>query len=148
MTECLVWVRRDTGRCAGYLELDYDRGDIGGFLAPDHRGQGLDAGLFLPGVELAHGHAGLPTVRAGAAAANPACRRALERAASSRPSARPATPCRTVVNWTASGTAGGRRVGVGEALRQEWSGGGVSPPPRNSATLIVGKTISGEGAFV
>lgn len=80
VTECLVCVRRDTGRCAGYLELDHDRGDIGGFLAPDRRGQGLDAELFLAGVELAHGHAGLATVRAGTAAANPACRRALERA--------------------------------------------------------------------
>ncbi|MFE0258273.1 GNAT family N-acetyltransferase [Streptomyces sp. NPDC059010] len=80
MPEFMVCVRRDTGRYAGYLELDHDRGEIGGILAPDHRGQGLGAELFLAGAEFAHGHAGLPTVRAGTATANLACRRALERA--------------------------------------------------------------------
>ncbi|GAA3914612.1 hypothetical protein GCM10023084_77800 [Streptomyces lacrimifluminis] len=80
MPEFMVCVRRDTGRYAGYLELDHDRGEIGGILAPDHRGQGLGAELFLAGAEFAHGHAGLPTVWAGTATANLACRRALERA--------------------------------------------------------------------
>ncbi|WP_234333847.1 GNAT family N-acetyltransferase [Streptomyces viridochromogenes] len=80
MPEFMVCVRRDTGRYAGYLELDRDRGEIGGILAPDHRGQGLGAELFLAAAEFAHGHAGLPTVRAGTATANLACRRALERA--------------------------------------------------------------------
>ncbi|MER6159553.1 GNAT family protein [Streptomyces sp. NPDC001868] len=42
--------------------------------------EGLGAGLFLAGAEFAHGHAGLPTVRAGTATANLACHRALERA--------------------------------------------------------------------
>ncbi|MFE7654584.1 GNAT family N-acetyltransferase [Streptomyces bottropensis] len=64
MPEFMVGIRRDTGRYAGYLELDHDTGEIGGILAPDHRGQGLGAELFL----------------AGAATANLACRRALERA--------------------------------------------------------------------
>ncbi|UUU36648.1 GNAT family N-acetyltransferase [Streptomyces sp. CA-210063] len=80
MPELLVCVRRDTGRYAGCLELDHDRGEIGGNLAPDHRGQGLGAELFLAGALWAHGHVGLPTVRAGTATANVACRRALERA--------------------------------------------------------------------
>ncbi|GHH82139.1 GNAT family N-acetyltransferase [Streptomyces capitiformicae] len=80
MFEFMVCVHRDTGRYAGYLGLDHDRGEIGGDLAPDHRGQGLGAELFLAGAELAHGHAGLPTVRAGTATENLACRRALERA--------------------------------------------------------------------
>ncbi|WP_369274992.1 GNAT family N-acetyltransferase [Streptomyces sp. R11] len=80
MPEFMVCVRRDTGRYAGYLELHHDRGEIGGILAPDHRGQGFGTELFLAGAEFAHGHAGLPTVRAGTATANLACRRALERA--------------------------------------------------------------------
>ncbi|MGW7267366.1 GNAT family N-acetyltransferase [Streptomyces sp. NPDC054842] len=78
--EFMVCVHRDTGRYAGYLELDRDRGETGGILAPDHRGQGLGAELFLAGAEFAHGHAGLATVRAGTATGNQACRRALERA--------------------------------------------------------------------
>ncbi|EMF57431.1 MULTISPECIES: GNAT family protein [Streptomyces] len=80
MPEFMVGIRRDTGRYAGYLELDHDTGEIGGVLAPDHRGQGLGAELFLAGAEFGHAHAGLPTVRAGTATANLACRRALERA--------------------------------------------------------------------
>jgi RimJ/RimL family protein N-acetyltransferase len=78
--EFMVCVRRDTRRYAGYFELDHDKGEIGGNLAPDHRGQGLGAELFLAAAEFAHGHAGLPAVRAGTATANLACRRALERA--------------------------------------------------------------------
>ncbi|MFF9035480.1 GNAT family N-acetyltransferase [Streptomyces sp. NPDC014892] len=78
--EFMVCIRRDTGHYAGSLELDHEKGEIGGTLAPDHRGQGLGAELFLAGAELAHSHAGLPTVRAGTATANLACRRSLERA--------------------------------------------------------------------
>ncbi|CAM5237116.1 GNAT family N-acetyltransferase [Streptomyces chartreusis] len=80
MPEFMVCVRRDTGLYAGYFELDHASGEIGGNLAPDHRGQGLGAELFLAGAEFAHDHAGLPTARAGTATANLACRRALERA--------------------------------------------------------------------
>ncbi|MFH9590706.1 GNAT family N-acetyltransferase [Streptomyces luteogriseus] len=80
LPEFMVGVRRDTGCYAGYLGFDHDRGEIGGTLAPDHRGQGLGAELFLAGMEFAHGHVGLSTVRAGTATANLACRRALERA--------------------------------------------------------------------
>lgn len=76
----MVCVRRDSGRYAGYLELHPDSAEIGGNLAPDHRGQGLGSELFLAGAEFAHSHAGLPTVRAGTATENLACRRALERA--------------------------------------------------------------------
>ncbi|MFD0434334.1 GNAT family N-acetyltransferase [Streptomyces sp. WAC 01325] len=80
MPEFMVCVRRDTGRYAGYFEINTDKGELGGNLAPDHRGQGLGTELFLAGAEFAHRHAGLPTVRAGTATANLACRRALERA--------------------------------------------------------------------
>jgi RimJ/RimL family protein N-acetyltransferase len=76
----LVCVHRQSGRYAGHLELHPDRNELGGTLAPDHRGQGLGAELFLAGAELAHGHVGLPTVRAGTATDNLPCRRALERA--------------------------------------------------------------------
>lgn len=62
--EFMVCVRRDTRRHAGYLELDHDKGEIGGgILAPDHRGQGRGAELFLAAAEFAYGRAGLPTVR-------------------------------------------------------------------------------------
>ncbi|MBE4774787.1 GNAT family N-acetyltransferase [Streptomyces caniscabiei] len=80
LADLMVCVRRGTGRYAGYLDLDRDRGETGGTLAPDHRGQRLGAELFLAAAEFAHGHAGLPTVRAGTATANLACRRALGRA--------------------------------------------------------------------
>jgi RimJ/RimL family protein N-acetyltransferase len=80
MAEFMVCVHRDSGRYAGYLELHQDSGEMGGILAPDHRGQGLGSELFLAGAEFAHSHSGLPTVRAGTATENLACRRALERA--------------------------------------------------------------------
>ncbi|MDX3725938.1 GNAT family N-acetyltransferase [Streptomyces caniscabiei] len=80
MAEFMIGVRRDTGRLAAYLEFDHAKGETGGILAPDHRGQGLGVELFLSAAEFAHGHAGLPTVRAGTATTNLACRRALERA--------------------------------------------------------------------
>lgn len=78
--EFMVVVDRGSGRYAGFLTLHDDRTQIGGILAPDHRGQGLGAELFLAGVEFAHSHAGLATVGAGTATENLACRRALERA--------------------------------------------------------------------
>ncbi|MCC9711504.1 GNAT family N-acetyltransferase [Streptomyces sp. MNU76] len=52
--EFMVCVHRQSGRYAGHLELHPDRNELGGTLAPDHRGQGLGAELFLAGAELAH----------------------------------------------------------------------------------------------
>ncbi|MEU1555525.1 GNAT family protein [Streptomyces scabiei] len=78
--EFMVCVHRPTGRYAGHLEIHRDTQEIGGTLAPDHRGRGLGAELFLAGAKFAHDHAGLPTVRAGTATTNRACRGALERA--------------------------------------------------------------------
>ncbi len=76
----MVCVHRPTGRYAGHLEIHRDTREMGGTLAPDHRGRGLGAELFLAGAKFAHDHAGLPTVRAGTATTNRACRGALERA--------------------------------------------------------------------
>ncbi|WP_030752665.1 GNAT family N-acetyltransferase [Streptomyces sp. NRRL S-31] len=76
----LVCVRRSDLRYAGALELQQHRGEMGGWLAPGCRGQGLGTELFRAGVRLAHSHLGLTTVRAGAEPGNTASRRALTRA--------------------------------------------------------------------
>ncbi|MGW4563575.1 GNAT family N-acetyltransferase [Streptomyces sp. NPDC004561] len=76
----LVCVRRADLSYAGALELEHRSGEMGGWLAPDCRGQGLGAELFRAGADLAHAHAGLVTVRAGAEPGNTASRRALVRA--------------------------------------------------------------------
>ncbi|MGW2712273.1 GNAT family N-acetyltransferase [Streptomyces sp. NPDC001356] len=76
----LVCVRRSGLGYAGALELHHLTGEMGGWLAPACRGQGLGAELFRAGLELAHTHLGLATVRAGAEPANAASRRALTRA--------------------------------------------------------------------
>ncbi|MEU0007879.1 GNAT family protein [Streptomyces sp. NPDC006314] len=76
----LVCVRRSDLSYAGALELEQGSGEMGGWLAPGCRGQGLGAELFRAGVTLAHDHAGLATVRAGAEPGNTASRRALARA--------------------------------------------------------------------
>ncbi|WP_189955150.1 GNAT family N-acetyltransferase [Streptomyces alanosinicus] len=73
----LVCVRRSDLGYAGALELEHRTGEMGGWLAPACRGQGLGAELFRAGVTLAHTHAGLSTVRAGAEPGNTASRRAL-----------------------------------------------------------------------
>ncbi|MGW1290972.1 GNAT family N-acetyltransferase, partial [Streptomyces sp. NPDC002586] len=65
---------------AGALELEHRTGEMGGWLAPACRGQGLGAELFRAGATLAHTHAGLATVRAGAEPGNTASRRALAHA--------------------------------------------------------------------
>ncbi|MEU3858737.1 GNAT family protein [Streptomyces sp. NPDC028722] len=76
----LVCVRRSDLSYAGGLELEHRAGEMGGWLAPGCRGQGLGAELFRAGAELAHHHVGLATVRAGAETGNTASRRALARA--------------------------------------------------------------------
>jgi RimJ/RimL family protein N-acetyltransferase len=76
----LVCVRRSDLGYAGALELEPRTGEMGGWLAPACRGQGLGAELFRAGAVLGHAHAGLATVRAGAEPGNTASRRALARA--------------------------------------------------------------------
>ncbi|MFG2603585.1 GNAT family N-acetyltransferase [Streptomyces sp. NPDC048514] len=76
----LVCVRRSDVSYAGALELEPGSGEMGGWLAPACRGQGLGAELFRAGLTLAHTHVGLATVRAAAEPGNAASRRALARA--------------------------------------------------------------------
>ncbi|MET8632305.1 GNAT family protein [Streptomyces sp. NPDC004074] len=73
----LIGVRVDDGRYAGFTELDPDTGQIGGWLAPHARGQGLGVELFGAAASLGHTHLGLRTVRAGHEPANTASARAL-----------------------------------------------------------------------
>ncbi|MEU1407777.1 GNAT family protein [Streptomyces sp. NPDC005728] len=76
----LVCVRRADLSYAGALQLEHSAGEIGGWLAPRCRGQGLGAELFRAGALLAHTHFGMTRVRAGAETGNTASRRALARA--------------------------------------------------------------------
>ncbi|MFI0186708.1 GNAT family N-acetyltransferase [Streptomyces sp. NPDC017082] len=76
----LVCLHRSDLGYAGGLELHPRTGEMGGWLAPGCRGRGLGAELFRAGVELAHTHLGLATVRAGAERGNTASRGALLRA--------------------------------------------------------------------
>ncbi|UFR00573.1 GNAT family N-acetyltransferase [Streptomyces sp. Go40/10] len=76
----LVCVRRSDLSYAGALELQPRAGEMGGWLAPGCRGQGLGTELFRAGLALAHTHLGLVTVRAGAEPGNTASRRSLTRA--------------------------------------------------------------------
>ncbi|WP_307783822.1 GNAT family N-acetyltransferase [Streptomyces spinoverrucosus] len=78
--EIMVGVRRDDGRYAGALQLDHAVGQIGGWLAPHARGEGLGAELFHAAALLGHSHFGMDTVHAGTEATNSACRGALVRA--------------------------------------------------------------------
>lgn len=76
----LVGVRLDDGRYAGSTGVHPGTGEIGGWLAPDARGQGLGTELFRAAVLLGHTHLGLRTVRAGHEPANTASARALANA--------------------------------------------------------------------
>ncbi|MFI1767275.1 GNAT family N-acetyltransferase [Streptomyces sp. NPDC020800] len=76
----LVCVRRSDLSYAGGLQVQHHEGEMGGWLAPRCRGQGLGTELFRAGAVLAHTHLGMSTVRAGAETGNTASRRALARA--------------------------------------------------------------------
>ncbi|MEV7324583.1 GNAT family N-acetyltransferase [Streptomyces sp. NPDC093970] len=65
------------GRYAGTTGLVLETGEIGGWLAPGYRRQGLGVELFGAAVQLAHRHLGLKVVRAGAEPTNDASRGAL-----------------------------------------------------------------------
>jgi RimJ/RimL family protein N-acetyltransferase len=77
-------------RLAGAIMFDRDTGEIGGWLAPGFRGQGLGAALFAGAAEFAHHHLGVASVLAGTENENAACIRALT-AAGFIPAAGPAT---------------------------------------------------------
>ncbi|MET8406777.1 GNAT family protein [Streptomyces sp. NPDC005195] len=78
--EMLIAVRVDDGRYAGATGLDAGTGQIGGWLVPHARGQGLGAELFGAAALLGHAHLGLQTVRAGHEPMNTASARALANA--------------------------------------------------------------------
>jgi RimJ/RimL family protein N-acetyltransferase len=53
---------------------------VGGWLAPSHRGRGLGRELFAAALELGHRHLGIEVLRAGAETSNTASRGSLEAA--------------------------------------------------------------------
>ncbi|MEV6196550.1 GNAT family protein [Streptomyces sp. NPDC051920] len=73
----LTAVHMADGRYAGATSVSLQSGEIGGWLAPDFRGQGLGGELFRSAVQLGHRHLGLKIVRAGAEPTNKASRGAL-----------------------------------------------------------------------
>ncbi|MFG2963077.1 GNAT family N-acetyltransferase [Streptomyces sp. NPDC048288] len=93
--EVLVAVRLDDGRYAGATTLHLDTGQVGGWLAPHSRGQGLGTELFRAALHLGHAHLGLPTVNAGHEPTNTASARALT-AAGFLPTPTPGPPRHTL----------------------------------------------------
>ncbi|MFD6821100.1 GNAT family N-acetyltransferase [Streptomyces sp. NPDC060187] len=64
-------------RFAGAISVSVESGEVGGWLAPDYRRQGLGVELFGAAARLGHRHLGLKVVRAGAEPENTASRGAL-----------------------------------------------------------------------
>ncbi|MFJ8141199.1 GNAT family N-acetyltransferase [Streptomyces sp. NPDC096013] len=73
----LTAVHLADGRYAGATIMRLESGEIGGWLAPGYRRQGLGIELFRAAVQLGHQHLGLKVVRAGAEPTNAASRGAL-----------------------------------------------------------------------
>jgi RimJ/RimL family protein N-acetyltransferase len=73
----LVAIDPASGRLAGYVSMNWETREIGGWLVPGYRGRGLGAALFGAAAELAHRHLGIAKVRAGAHPGNAACIGAL-----------------------------------------------------------------------
>jgi len=73
----LTAVHAADGRYAGATSVGLESGEIGGWLAPGYRRQGLGVELFRAAVQLGHRHLGLKVVRAGAEPTNSASRGAL-----------------------------------------------------------------------
>ncbi|MFJ3422443.1 GNAT family N-acetyltransferase [Streptomyces sp. NPDC086082] len=73
----LTAVHLADGTYAGATNVRLESGEIGGWLAPGYRRQGLGVELFRAAVQLGHGHLGLKVVRAGAEPTNSASRGAL-----------------------------------------------------------------------
>ncbi|MGW1534516.1 GNAT family N-acetyltransferase [Streptomyces aureus] len=73
----LTAVHAADGRYAGATIINLKSGEIGGWLAPSYRRQGLGIELFRAAVQLGHRHLGIKVVRAGAEPTNSASRGAL-----------------------------------------------------------------------
>ncbi|MFI6599683.1 GNAT family N-acetyltransferase [Nonomuraea sp. NPDC050536] len=76
-------INRRNHRIMGTVKITSSRStrpEIGGYLAPQYRGQGLGAQLFTLGRILAHAHLGLPEIYAGTEVGNVACRQSLLKA--------------------------------------------------------------------
>jgi RimJ/RimL family protein N-acetyltransferase len=67
-------------RYAGMVLITLDTCELGGWLAPGYRSQGLGAELFSAAVRFGHEHLGLVDLRAGAELGNEACIGALRSA--------------------------------------------------------------------
>ncbi|MGW1068326.1 GNAT family N-acetyltransferase [Streptomyces aureus] len=76
----LTAVHRADGRFAGATSVNLKSGEIGGWLAPGYRRQGLGVELFRAAIQLGHRHLGFNVVRAGAEPTNKPSREALEAA--------------------------------------------------------------------
>lgn len=72
--------RRVHAGLATVTHIDARTCEIGGYLGPDHRGQGLGTELFAAALNLAHQHLGYEEVRAGTETGNHACAVSLGRA--------------------------------------------------------------------
>ncbi|WP_176968680.1 GNAT family N-acetyltransferase [Amycolatopsis xylanica] len=75
----LIAIHPRRKRCAGLVSVHSD-GELGGWLMPGFRGQGLGGELFKAGLVLAHEHLGLTSVRAGVETTNLASQGALRAA--------------------------------------------------------------------
>lgn len=73
----LLAVHRASGLAAGAVGLYVGTQEVGGWLAPEFRAQGLGAELFAAVARFGHDHIGLTSVRAGTESANIACVEAL-----------------------------------------------------------------------
>jgi len=68
----LLAIDQSSGMVAGGIALDRRSREVGGFLAPAFRGQGLGCELFAAIATLAHEHLGIASIRAGTESANAA----------------------------------------------------------------------------
>lgn len=73
----LAAVEWATGRLVGAAACEPDGREMGGWLAPRYRGQGLGRELFAGAALFAHQHLGLSSVTAGTEVSNAACIAAL-----------------------------------------------------------------------
>jgi RimJ/RimL family protein N-acetyltransferase len=78
----LVAIDTDQRRVAGYLSIEAKPAgvDVGGWLAPQYRGQGLGRELFAAALVFGHQHLGIEVLRAGTQDSNTASLKSLEAA--------------------------------------------------------------------
>jgi RimJ/RimL family protein N-acetyltransferase len=73
----LVAIDPALDQIAGMVAVYREAREVGGWLVPEYRGQGLGEVLFAGAAELAHRHLGITTIQAGAHPGNAACIGAL-----------------------------------------------------------------------